>query len=110
MHMIDIINDISILTSISKLSLENLSNKAIECIAHGVQETLNQNDNIIEVNLDFGKLYIKLEGSEIKYKFIPAKKLENAVRYACDTKESPLILQAEKKLRERIESTYKDLL
>ena len=45
--MIDIINDISILTSISKLSLENLSNKAIECIAHGVQETLNQNDNII---------------------------------------------------------------
>lgn len=108
--MIDIINDISILTFISKLSLENLSNKAIECIAHGVQENLISGENITEINLDFGKLYIKLEEEGIKYKFIPSKKLENAVRYACDTKESPLVLHAETKLKERIESTYKDLI
>ena len=108
--MIDVINDISALTFISKLSLENLSNKTIECIAHGVQEHISSNENIIEINLDFGKLYIKLEDQNIKYKFIPSKKLENAVKYACDTKESPLILQAEKKLKERIESTYRDLL
>ena len=108
--MIDIIDDLSAITFISKLSLENLGSKLIDCVAHGVQENIAAGKNISEIDLNFGKLYIKLEESEIKYKFIPSKKLENAVRYACENMDSPLVLRAENKLKERIESTYKDLL
>ena len=43
-------------------------------------------------------------------KFIPSSKLENGIKYAITSGESPLINKVELLLKDRICNTYKDLL
>ena len=105
-----LVNDLSTLTTISKNALNSLTEKAQGCICHCVYESLLEENPLTEVDIGIGTLYIKCEEDEIKYKFIPAKKLEENVAQTVRTKVSPITLQVETALKERIESTYKQLV
>ena len=61
MNKVDILTDISTLTAVSRLSLENLCAKANLAISHGVLEATHKLDNQIECNIGIGLLYIKIE-------------------------------------------------
>lgn len=105
-----LIEDISTITTISQGTLLNLNDKAISCICHSVYESVQEKESLTKIDIGIGILYIKCEGSDIKYKFIPSKKLEESVASTITSKKSPLVYQVETSLKERVESTYKNLL
>ena len=110
MNKIELSDDLSILTGVSKLSLDNLAERAMFCIGHNVLERLISRDNQCEIDLGIGILYIKIETDNIKYKFIPSKKLEDIIATTITHKESPISLKADKVLGERIENAYRALI
>ncbi len=110
MNKIDLFNDLSLLTGVSKLSLQNLSERSVLCISHAMIECLQSKEPQCEVDIGIGNLYIKLEGDTIKYKFIPSKNLEETIAFAIQQKESPLTLKIDKALGERIENAYRSLI
>lgn len=105
-----LINDLSTLTTISQHALVNLTEKSIACICHTVCESLLEGNNPIEVDIGVGTLYIKCEEDQIKYKFIPSKKLEENVAFAVKHGTSPVQYMVEEALKDRIETTYKNLI
>lgn len=102
--------DLSTLTTISKLSLENLAEKAIYCMSHTILEAILSKETQCEIDIDIGKLYIKLEQDQIKYKFIPSKKLEETIAFTVKNKQSPLLTKLDLGLAERIEKAYRSVL
>lgn len=108
--MISILNDIAQLTSIPKLTLEKLSDKAAISIADNVLEAMLNKESQIALDIGLGVLNIKLEENAIKYKFIPSKYLDNNIAYALKSKQSPLVCDLDKALAERIKATYKELI
>ena len=80
------------------------------CICHSVIENLLQKNPNTEIDIGIGVLHIRVEEDQVKYKFIPAKNLEENVAEAIQTKESPITLEVETALKERVEQAYKHLL
>ena len=103
-------DDISKTTCISPWVMESLVKRAEECIGHDVFESIIENEDTTEVDIGIGVLYIKRCESQIKYKFIPSKKLEEKVQATVLNKKSPLISKGEVQIRERLERAYKDLI
>ena len=101
--------DLSRTTGIAQLVLDELSDKSALCIAHAVYESLAEHNDLTEVDIGIGKLYIKLTDSAISYKFIPAKSLDNIIASTVTLKESPLVLTLESSLKDRLEKAYKGL-
>ena len=108
--MTKIIDDLATLTTISQNALVNLNEKTHSCICHSVCESMLEGKPLTEIDLGIGILYIKCEEDQIKYKFIPSKKLEESVAQTIKYKASPIVYQVESALKDRIESTYKNLL
>lgn len=108
--MVNITEDISKLTTIPDATLTKLFNIETYCIGHAVQETKLLEGELTSINIGIGTLHIKHSGDEIKYKFIPSTKLENAITETVKTGKSPLVLKVEDALRDRIMNVYKDLL
>ena len=105
-----IVNDLYAITGIPKLTLENLITKTNTCIGHAVWESLTTKDTITEIDLGIGILYIKLEGDNLKYKFIPSASLEDVLHFTVLNKTSPLVAKVESSIQKKIENTYKELL
>lgn len=108
--MTKLIEDLATLTTISQNALVNLNEKANSCICHSVCESMLEGKPLTEIDLGIGILYIKCEEDQIKYKFIPSKKLEESVAFTVKHKTSPILFEVETALKDRIESTYKNLL
>ena len=108
--MTKIIEDLATLTTISQNALVNLNEKTHACICHSVCESMLEGKPLTEIDLGIGVLYIKCEEDQIKYKFIPSKKLEENVAFTVKHKTSPILFEVESALKDRIESTYKNLL
>ena len=102
-------SDISNITNIPKLCLENLGKKAIDCITYGVKENLSAKETITAIDIEIGILYIKLIDDKISYKFIPSSDLEESISNAVLKNENPLIYKLETALATRIKNTYKGL-
>lgn len=105
-----LIEDLSTITTISEGTLLSLNDKVISCICHSVFESVQEKESLTKMDIGIGILYIKCEGSDIKYKFIPSKKLEESVASTVISNKSPLVYQVETSLKERVETTYKNLL
>lgn len=109
--MTELTQDLSLLTTVPKLQLDNLFDKAMCVVCHSVKEQFDELSSEIQVDIGFGTLYIVLEDNAIKYKFIPHIKLERAIRDSIIGEENSLLTEkAETILKERILHTYKDLL
>ena len=107
--MINLNQDLSQLTTIPKLQFDNINKVQTNLICHYVAEALADQEPVVTVDIGIGAILIKVEGSEIKYKFIPSHKLENNIKYTVTTKESPLIEDVESIIKERICNAYKEL-
>ena len=107
--MTDLIQDLSILTTIGKYNLENLVSKSISIVSHDVEESLRDFKELTSIDIGLGILHIQHKDNSIRYKFIPSKKLDDCL---CDTyrnRKSALTVEIDKALGERINNTYKDL-
>ena len=103
------IDDLVTLTGIPSVSFRQLSDKVQWIICHAIEETKLEGDEYTEIDLDFGILAIKVEDGAIKYRFMPSKKFEKAIKSTVITNKSPLTLKVESVLKDRICNTYKDL-
>ena len=107
--MTDLISDISTLTTISQSSLQELIKKANLCIAHAVFESKQEIETDTEINIGLGKLIIRVDNDQIKYKFIPTTNLSDLIIYTINQNISPLTKIVEDNLVDRINDTYKTL-
>lgn len=106
----NVIEGLSILTTIDKSDLQKLTNLGecviIDSIVDGLQEGLDT----IDVDIGIGTLWVHYLGDAIKYKFTPNAKFEVDVGNACIHKINLLDRKIESTLKDRIANTYKDLL
>jgi hypothetical protein len=107
--MTNVIQDVSTLTTIPLSSLQKLVGKGQDCICHSVYESILNNEEVTELDIGIGTLYIQCNSEEARYKFIPSLMLEKQVRETAQTRESPVILNVEEKLKDKIMYVYKDL-
>jgi hypothetical protein len=110
--MANIINDVSILTTIPDKTLAKFFRKMIFCICEAVQEDILDEDNpkdITELDIGIGKLYIKHVGADIKYRFEPNDFLEKALSSTVINKKNYLEEFLDKALSKKFMEVYKDL-
>lgn len=109
--MSNIVQDISTLTTLPVSNIEDLTEIIIDCICHDVLEGKLTNSELVTISLGkIGKLLISLTDSELKYKFIPSKYLEENLITTLNSNESSLETRLEQNLDKRIIAAYKDLL
>lgn len=104
------IEDVSALTTIPVTGLNKLVEKTNWCICDCIEETQLSGEKLTEIDIGIGVLSVYADEAGIQYRFVPSKKLENAVRTTITTKKSPLVQQVEATLVQRILETYKSYI
>lgn len=110
--MTDIINDLSLLTTIPTKTLDKLVRKTVFCICDAIVETKASEEDITSIDLGIGILYIKhtsTTGSDVKYRFEPSSYLEKAVRNAVVNNKNVLDDVLLTSLGNKFADVYKDL-
>ena len=107
--MANLIDDLSVLTTIKKYNLEELVNKSNMIISHAVMESIRNKESTATVDIGIGKLLVKSEEDTLRFKFIPSTKLESTLIDTYSSGKSLLIEKIDSELGKRIEKTYKDL-
>ena len=107
--MVDIINDLSTITTIQEKALRKLVDKSMFLICHSVQESIEENDDTTTMDIGIGKLSIKIDDDGIKYRFVPTPKLEEAMHETLNSGKSPLLYELEQSLVKKVEQARKEL-
>ena len=110
--MINIVNDLSILTTIPDKTLIKFFKKMVFCICEAVKEDLVDENNpkeITELDIGIGKLYVKVVGTEVKYKFEPSEYLQKAMLATTTNKENPLPDFLDESLGRKFVDLYKEI-
>lgn len=105
----NLIKDLNILTTIPTASLDKLEDKVIWLICDNLTESIIKKEKIAEIDIAIGKLIIKIDEENIKYKFIPYKKLEENIKSVVVNGKNPLEIVIEENLSTKFINTYKDL-
>ena len=106
----NLIEDLSVLTSIPRDALDKLSKKCVWVICDDLEDCELENDNLVSINIGIGNLLISNGDETIKYKFIPSKELEKGIRETVVDHKNPLKFVLEKTLADRITNTYKTII
>lgn len=105
----NLIKDLNTLTTIPIASLDKLEDKIIWLICDSLTESIIKKEKMAEIDISIGKLIIKIDEENIKYKFIPYKKLEENIKSVVIDGKNPLEITIEENLSNKFMSTYKDL-
>lgn len=106
--MRQLLNDLSILTTISVRDLKKLLEKSTLCIADAVNDSKIKNEDITSIDIGVGTLYVKIIGNEVKYKFVGNDYL-NKILIEATKENNKLENKLEKTLVDRITNLYKEL-
>lgn len=107
---INIMNDLSTLTTIPMESLNKLSTKAIYCINDAVEELLLSDESILKLDIGIGILNISINNNELDYYFEPCDKLNNSIIGTIKNKSNTLTNKLDATLVDKVLHAYKDLL
>ena len=110
MKYVDLVSDISLLTSVPYKTLNNLCDKGAECICHSLLENINDSVRETSIDIGIGQLTVVVCDDEIHYIFKPSTKLEEMLIDTIVNKNDPLVKDIEQSLVARILNTYKDLV
>lgn len=103
-------NDLCALTGVSVESTDKVLTLCEDILCHCVIEDIKSKEQLTQIDIGIGTLYIRRDGDLIKYKFIPSEGFDNKVATAYRTGESPLIAKAAKSLRLKFDRAYKELI
>lgn len=101
--------DLSVLTCLPEKVLSKVYSKAICCIVTAVLENALVGEEVTEIVMDIGSLWIQYKDNQIKYKFTPNAKLDKELINALRTKESPLQEILEESTIRKFKDLYRDL-
>lgn len=104
-----LLDDLSTITTIQKDTLVKLFKKCEYCISDAIVEQALSGSDIIDVDINIGRILLKLVDGEVKYKFIPYDDFKNIVE-ASMAGENALSKTVEKTLIAKVTKVYKDLL
>lgn len=107
--MINIINDVATLTTIPEKTLAKLVKKASYCICEAVIEDKLQGNDITEVFIGIGTLYIKCKDGVAKYHFEPSDAFNKSIMQASMSNVNPLDAMLTDALHKKFDDVYKDL-
>lgn len=110
MNQVDLLQDLSIITTIPNNSLVQLAKKSELVICNALAESYELNEDITAIDIGMGTLYIKVESNKVLYQFKPALHFEKMILETVKSHDSPLIDKLEEGIKNRIISVYKDLL
>lgn len=102
--------DISFLLGFEEKQTSYINNLIKDTICEDVYESLLNKENITEIDLGFGTLYIQVIEEEIKYKFVPNIEITEDINKVIKNKEYKFKSKINKALTDRITKTYKELL
>ena len=105
----DLIKDLSTLTTIPIAALNKLVNKSNYCICYDVKENLSNSENTTLIDIGIGTLSIILDDDTVYYKFKPSKELENSLKSTIMTGENPLVNVIDNTTKDKILNVYKEL-
>ena len=107
----NLLDDLSVLTTISKYGLTDMSKIAEMCIAQAILEAKLNNQETVKIILGtLGELNVIITDSEVTYRYIPSKSLEKDIIASLQTNKSKLQEALENSLTKRVISVYKDLM
>ena len=107
--MINLIDDVSVLTNIPSKLLEKIKKCEEYSIVENITELNSEKEKFIDLDLGIGTLSILVDDNVIKYKFIPSSSLDEEILSAIKYKKNILDLKLENSLQQKIEQTYRDL-
>ena len=108
--MVNMIENLSTLTTIPEKYLTKLFDKIYYVMSDAVVETALLDKEITEIDIGIGTLLISANKSEIKYKFVPNKKLEQTIKSAVINKRNILANTLESNIVDKITDTYKTFI
>jgi len=108
--MIKLNEELSTLTNISKQVLDKLTTLSISCICDAIEDDILNDEDILSVDIGIGTLYIKHSDNEMRYKFVPDAKFEEAIVQTIINDKNQLKVTVEDTLKKRIMNIYKELL
>ncbi len=107
---INIIDDLSSLTTIAEKHLVKLLAKEIYCISDAVAEAKAIEKDAVDLDIGIGTLSIRMSEEEVAYKFIPSAELHSAVKSAISSGQNLLEDKLEASLVSKVTDAYKELL
>ncbi len=99
--------DLSTLTTINESTLSKMTSKIVWCITDAVCKSVYARDDSTVVDIGIGKLTIKFDNNQVRYKFVPSKELEESVANAVLTERNPLVDALESSLVDKMTNVYK---
>lgn len=109
MYKKDIIEEVSLLTTIQKLSIDRLCKQIIKCICANICEAKMSNKDSLCLDIGIGNLYICITDNDVKYRFEPSSYLDSSIIDSILTGKNPVKEDIEESLLNKINMTYKEL-
>ena len=107
--MKDALKDLSVTTTIPYFTLKKLFDRLSTVISYNIGESHITRDDVCEIDIGIGTLLVLINSDEIRYKFIPSKKLSDSIVSAVQEGTFELITEMEDSLQKKVMNTYKDL-
>lgn len=105
---INLLENVSKLTTISERKLLNLLEKANLCLGHELFTGSQVGEQIFEIDVGVGELQVINNNTEIIYNFVPSGTFEKVILDAIDGKDI-LANYLEDSLSKKLLDTYKDV-
>ena len=107
---VNVIEDVSTLTTIAQKDIVKFLKKFIYAICCGINESDLSEEDITEADIGIGTIYIKHDkSSDISYKFVPCKYLQKSIENTLKDGKSPFEDDLNSALVNKFTNVYKDL-
>ena len=106
---VDLLSDISTLSLIKPSIISKLETIAESCLCDYLVEASLSDEDLVEIDIGIGTLSILTVNNELQYQFKPSSRLEKRFVTSFVDQKSPIVIQVEEGLENRLLSAYKEL-
>lgn len=110
MNKVNLLNDLSRLTTMPESSLNHLAKISLDCISHAIIEAKLNKETECCINIGIGDIYIVFDDEEINIRFEPSKNLEAAMKDSINDGKDYLTENIESILNYKVMKAYKELI
>ena len=101
---INIINNLSTITTIPTKLLTKLTEKEILCIGSAISDAIKNEEEVVVLNIGFGTLSIELQTGLCK--FLPSNELKTTIKKCINNKIDPLEQNLEQAIIDKLLRIY----
>lgn len=106
----NLLKDVSNITRLRNSVMNTITDISKYCICDYIDNLKINDEDVAEIDIGIGVLFIEVLDDEVKYQFKPSSSLEKNIVNTIVDENNPLVQAAETNLEKRIYNTYKGLL